>query len=218
MPDPEPDPAVDPRSGADPERLNRNVARGAATRQHLIDVATSLFAARGYEDTSIEAVLARGRGQPRLAVPPLPGQGGAVRGRARDHGERHRPAADRGVRRRGGRGDHAAPRLPGLGAIAGDPVVRQVLLIDAPAVLGWDRWRSLEERHALGLIKALVGLMAEAGDVDPALVDMFSHVVLAAINEIALMIALADDPSRAQRDGAAAIDEVLDRLLGTSGS
>jgi len=38
-------------------------------------------------------------------------------------------------------------------------------------------------------------------------------VILASINEIALMIALADDPERAQRDGAAAIDEVLTRLL-----
>ena len=48
------------------------------------------------------------------------------------------------------------------------------------------------------------------------MVDMFSHVVLAAINEIALMIVLADDPAQAQRDGAAAIDDVLDRSSGTS--
>src|SRR6266536_2500416 len=39
------------------ERVNRNVARGAATREHLLSVATALFAARGYEATSIEAVL-----------------------------------------------------------------------------------------------------------------------------------------------------------------
>ncbi|MGA8372147.1 MAG: helix-turn-helix domain-containing protein, partial [Acidimicrobiales bacterium] len=39
------------------ERTNQNVARGAATRDHLIEVATKLFAERGYEDTSIETVL-----------------------------------------------------------------------------------------------------------------------------------------------------------------
>jgi len=38
-------------------RPNRNVARGEATRGQLIAVATRLFAERGYEDTSIEAVL-----------------------------------------------------------------------------------------------------------------------------------------------------------------
>ena len=34
-----------------------NVARGAATREHLLAMATALFAGRGYEATSIEAVL-----------------------------------------------------------------------------------------------------------------------------------------------------------------
>src|SRR6516165_8355073 len=39
------------------DRPNKNVARGEATRGQLIAVATRLFAERGYEDTSIEAVL-----------------------------------------------------------------------------------------------------------------------------------------------------------------
>ena len=39
------------------DRPNKNVARGEATRGQLIAIATRLFAERGYEDTSIEAVL-----------------------------------------------------------------------------------------------------------------------------------------------------------------
>src|SRR5271156_6425551 len=39
------------------DRVNQNVARGAATREHLLAVATALFAERGYEATSIDAVL-----------------------------------------------------------------------------------------------------------------------------------------------------------------
>ena len=38
--------------------MNKNVERGQATRAHLIDVATRLFAAHGYDGTSITAVLA----------------------------------------------------------------------------------------------------------------------------------------------------------------
>jgi AcrR family transcriptional regulator len=38
--------------------MNKNVERGQATRAHLVDVATQLFAAHGYDGTSIEAVLA----------------------------------------------------------------------------------------------------------------------------------------------------------------
>src|SRR5262245_34882164 len=38
-------------------RVNKNAERGRASREQLVDVATRLFAARGYEATSIEAVL-----------------------------------------------------------------------------------------------------------------------------------------------------------------
>src|ERR1700689_1584800 len=40
-----------------PDRVNQNVARGAANREHLLAVATALFAERGYEATSIDVVL-----------------------------------------------------------------------------------------------------------------------------------------------------------------
>src|SRR5579862_3436694 len=41
-----------------PERVNRNVERGRATRAHVVEVATRLFAAHGYDGTSVEAVQA----------------------------------------------------------------------------------------------------------------------------------------------------------------
>src|SRR3979411_2365431 len=40
------------------ERTNKNVERGRATRAHLIEVATRLFTAHGYDGTAIEAVQA----------------------------------------------------------------------------------------------------------------------------------------------------------------
>src|SRR5260370_40077882 len=43
--------------GAD-RRMNKNVERGQATRAHVIEVATRLFAEHGYDGTSIEAVQA----------------------------------------------------------------------------------------------------------------------------------------------------------------
>ena len=40
------------------ERMNKNVERGRATRAHVIEVATRLFAEHGYDGTSIETVQA----------------------------------------------------------------------------------------------------------------------------------------------------------------
>ena len=71
-------------------------------------------------------------------------------------------------------------------------MIQQILLIDAPSVLGWQRWRALEERHALGLIKGALAAIADQGGLAPELVEVFSHVVLAAIDEIALFVARSD--------------------------
>ena len=40
------------------ERMNKNVERGRATRAHVVEVATRLFAEHGYDGTSIETVQA----------------------------------------------------------------------------------------------------------------------------------------------------------------
>ena len=97
---------------------------------------------------------------------------------------------------------------------AGDPVVRQIMLIDAPAVLGWQRWRELDEQGPLGVIRDCLAYAAETGRIEHRHVDTFAHIVLAAANEVAMMIARADDPAAALTAGESAFAEFLDRLLG----
>src|ERR1700750_1516599 len=131
------------------ERPNKNVARGEATRSQLIAIATRLFAERGYEDTSIEAVLREAGVSRGSLYHHFPGKEGlfeAVAGR--------KPVAAA----RGSDGPVAALRAGSLAWIrlAGDPVVRRILLIDAPSVLGWERWRAMEGHHALGGIRAVL--------------------------------------------------------------
>jgi AcrR family transcriptional regulator len=138
----------------------------------VLAVATRLFAERGYEDTSIEAVLR---------------EAGISRGSLYHH-------------------------FASKEALF-DPVVQRIMLIDAPSVLGWQRWRKLDERHVLGMIRAAVGVAAESGRVPPEMVDMFAHVILGLVNEVALLIARADDPAADSRSGEAAVDEILRRLL-----
>ena len=195
------------------DRPNKNVTRGAATRAQLIDIATRLFASRGYEDTSIEAVLQ---------------EAGVSRGSLYHHfagKEALFEAVLDDVETRVGRqtiaaavgadGPADALRAAFLAWIklAGDPVVQRILLIDAPAVLGWERWRAMEERHALGAIRATLQAIADQGNLRPELVGTLAHVLLAAVNEIALVVARSDDPAAAMSEGADAIDELLRRLL-----
>jgi hypothetical protein len=97
--------------------------------------------------------------------------------------------------------------------VAGDPVVQRIVLIDAPSVLGWERWRAMSERP-LGLIRAVLQAVADDGGLRPDLVEPLAHVLIAAIDEVALFVAQSDDPQAAMRSGSDAIDELLRRLLG----
>jgi AcrR family transcriptional regulator len=195
-------------------RVNKNVERGQATRAHLVDVATRLFAAHGYDGTSVKMVLAESGASRGSLYHHFPGKDAlfwavleevAARvGRQVADAERDAP-------------DPVAELRAGCLAwirLAGDPVVRQTVLIDAPAVLGWQRWRELDEQGSLGWIRAALAYAAEAGSIERRHVDAFAHIVMAAVNEVALMIARADDPAAALGAGESAIAEFLDRLVG----
>jgi AcrR family transcriptional regulator len=199
---------------ADPAgRLNRNVARGEATRGQLIGIATHMFAERGYEDTSIEAVL-REAGVSRGSLYHHFASKEALFEAVAEEVETN-VGAQTVAAASGSAGPVEALRAGFVAWIrlAGDPVVRRILLIDGPSVLGWERWRAMEEKHALGLIRAVLQIIADEGRVRPELVGTLSHVLLASVNEVALLVARSDDKQAAMQAGADAIDELLQRLF-----
>lgn len=197
--------------------MNKNVERGQATRAQLVGVAARLFTERGYDGTSIEAVLTESGVSRGSLYHHFPGkdalfwavlEGVATRvGRQLAEAEKEAPDPV------------AALRIGCLAWIrlAGDPEVRQIALIDAPAVLGWQRWRELDEQGSLGWIRAALAYAAEAGSIERRHVDVFAHIVQASINEVALMIARADDPAAAASAGESAVADFLGRLLSAAG-
>ena len=197
--------------------MNKRVDQGRATREHVVAVATRLFAERGYEATSIDAVLE---------------ESGVSRGSLYHHfaskealfeatfAAVETKIGEETVAAVAGTTDPTAALRAGCLAwirLAGDPVVQRIVLIDAPAVLGWERWREMEEQYALGLLKAAMQAEANEGRVRADLVDVFAHMLLATMNELALLIARADDQDSAQRIAVDAVDELLRRLLGIPG-
>jgi AcrR family transcriptional regulator len=194
--------------------MNKNVERGQATRAHLVDVATRLFAAHGYEGTSIKSVLAEAGVSRGSLYHHFPGKDALFW--AVLEGVATRVAAQLADAERDAPDPVAALRAGCLEWIrlAGDPVVRQTVLIDAPAVLGWQRWRELDEQGSLGFIRDAIAYAAEAGSLDLGHVDAFAHIVMAAINEVAQLVARMDDPAAALAAAESAVAEFLDRLLG----
>jgi AcrR family transcriptional regulator len=186
--------------------MNLKAERGAATRNQLLTIATRLFAEHGYEGSSIEAVLK---------------ESGLSRGALYHHYagkdalfEAVAEATEAAV------GVKIIEAIEGLTdpiealktatlawiRLAGDPVIQRILLIDAPSVLGWEKWRAMEERYAFGGLKAV---LRATGAVPEEFADLHAHMLLAAINECALLVSRGGDPEKAE----AAVEEFLNRLL-----
>jgi AcrR family transcriptional regulator len=194
--------------------MNKNVERGRATRAHLVDVATRLFAAHGYDGTSIETVLAESGVSRGSLYHHFAGKDALFWAVLEDIAARAgRQLADA---ERDAPDPVAALRIGCLVWIrlAGDQAFAQTVLIDAPAVLGWQRWRELDEQNSLGHFRAALAYAAGTGSIEARHVDTFAHIVMATINEVALMIARAEDPAAALSAGESAVAEFLDRLLG----
>jgi AcrR family transcriptional regulator len=83
--------------------------------------------------------------------------------------------------------------------------VIQIALTDAPAVLGWQKWRDIEAAHGLGLITRQLQALSSQGLLVPAPVPVLAQLVLSAVIEAALLIANADDPGTAREEGGQAL-------------
>ncbi|RAV02929.1 TetR/AcrR family transcriptional regulator [Mycolicibacter senuensis] len=93
------------------------------------------------------------------------------------------------------------------------PHVQRILLIDGPAVLGWARWRELENRYGVGALRMMLERAIDEGELTAGLpVAVLAHILLVAANETALFVANATDQRGARDEGAKALNALLDGL------
>ncbi|HEX3787123.1 MAG TPA: helix-turn-helix domain-containing protein [Pseudonocardiaceae bacterium] len=79
-----------------------------------------------------------------------------------------------------------------LTACERDEVVR-IGLTDAPAVLGWDTWRAIENEHGLGLLTEMLESGMRDGLLIAQPVRVLAQLILSAVIEGALLVASAED-------------------------
>lgn len=194
-------------------RVDGRIERGASTRARLIEMARERFGRHGYDRTSIEAILQ---------------DSGIARGALYHHFDTKETlfdaVLDQVVGDIAGQVAEAARAAPdpagalhaGCGRwlqLAQDPAIRQIVLVDAPAVVGWRRWRQLDEQHTLGAVRASLHRLANAGQIPTVDVDVLANMILAAVNEAAMLIVSSDDPTRALQQAQHAVRTLIDRLV-----
>ncbi len=193
----------------------KRAAQGRATRGQLIEVATRLFAEHGYEGTSIEAVLSAAGVSRGALYHHFAGKEALFEAVVAAVSDQVTAELAETIQ------DSADPvdalRTAALAWIdlAADPVIQRVVLVDAPSVLGWDRWRAMDDGRTLGALRAMLQAVSDSdgGRLPSELVGPFSHMILAALDEIVLVVARSPDSAAAVAEGRMAVEALLDRLL-----
>ena len=85
-------------------------------------------------------------------------------------------------------------------------------LVDAPAVLGWQAWREVSARYALGTVRAALRAAITAGAVPDGPVDPLAQILLASVEEAALVVARAEDQEAARATVGAAVGRLVEGL------
>jgi AcrR family transcriptional regulator len=90
--------------------------------------------------------------------------------------------------------------------------VQQIALLDAPAVLGWEEWREINARYALGLIEGVLRHGMETGSIREQPARPLAHALIGALDEVAMLVARSDDPEATRAEVGATLTGMLEGL------
>jgi len=189
--------------------------RSAATTKAILQAARALFARHGYAEVSIDQIAQRA---------------GYAKGAFYHHFSSKQELFEQvldGIQAQlallVARRAQRAPAAPLPRALARNildylegaihPNVRRILLIDGPMVLGWKRWREIDDKHFADVVRAgVVRLMSE--EAGAAEIASATRLMLGAITEAALSSGMAEDPAQLAVQHCASFELLLAGLQG----
>lgn len=93
-----------------------------------------------------------------------------------------------------------------------DPEVRQIALLDAPAVLGWRRWSEIDAQHGTRSLRAGIDACLQARVLVRVDGSALTRLLAGALNDVALQLAAAQDARAERRKIGAALRALLQGL------
>jgi AcrR family transcriptional regulator len=186
--------------------------RSATTREAIVAAATRLFAERGYEATGIDEV-ARAAGVSKGALYHHYSDKADVLAAVYEDVETK--LVERLVAVASRETDPLEAVRAGAHAFLDacvDPVTRQIVLVDAPVGLGWERWRSIGSRYGFGLLLAGLQAAADAGQIAGDHLEERARLLLAALIEASLLMSASDTPRKTRAAIGVALDDLIDGM------
>ncbi|OBZ13192.1 TetR/AcrR family transcriptional regulator [Bacillus sp. FJAT-26390] len=169
--------------------MRRNKKDTAETIQRLLEVARQHFTAHGYADCSLEEI-AKTAEVTRGAVYH---HFGSKKGLFKEVLELVQREVARRLEAEAARSDDLWEQLyvgcRAFMTVATEPENRRIMLIDGPAVLGWEEWRLMDEQQSMRQLYEQLELMQQQGYLKDIRLAAATHLLSGALNEAALWLA-----------------------------
>ena len=179
------------------ERVDKRVENGRKTTIKLLKIARRMFSKRGYGDTSMEEIVQKANVTRGALYHHFSGKKGLF---VRVFEDALTDVVKRVEKPQGEDLNTWEKLLASTHAYLNaciDPELQQIILIDAPAILGWDVWRRVDEEKSLHILKGLLTKLMEEEVIESMPVDALAHIISGAVNESVLWIAQSEDPQKA---------------------
>ena len=192
----------------------RQIDRSAATIADILAAARKLFASAGFEATSIDGIAAKA---------------GVAKGAVYHHFDSKEEIFTRVLE--DVQAEIAALPVPATTRAMADPLDmiaaetlryllaatepsrKRILLIDGPAVIGWRKWREIDDRFFGAGAKSAMTIVLGSG-APPREIDAVTHLVMGAVMEACLVCATAPEPKKAARELSSGLRKMLEGLRG----
>lgn len=86
----------------------------------------------------------------------------------------------------------------------------RIVLIDGPAVLGWQTFREIDQENSMNLLQEQIEFMQERKELKKVPVAALTHILSGAINEASLWVAEQKNREEALKEAMVAIEGMLE--------
>jgi len=197
-------------NGPSNDQRTRREEYAEATRQALLAAGREIFAQEGYQAAGIEAISRASR---------------VTRGAFYHHFEDKKALFDAvvvslqseaaaRVQETSKRKTKIWERLyTGIDAyldVSIEPAYAQIVIREAPVVLGNARFAEIEEKYPMALLKATLKVLKREGELVFDDIDLLGHMLDAVICELSIMLPTSSDPKKTRARGRKIIEGMLD--------
>jgi AcrR family transcriptional regulator len=179
--------------------VSRRQQYSASTKKALVKAAETLFTSGGYAATSLDAIVADAKVTKGALYHHYSGKQALFEAVFADVEERAARRIERAVRNVQDPWEKSQEGLRAFLDVLRDPTYRRVVVLEGPAVLGYERFREQEERSTFAIVVNIVRDVLSAGtwELDDEMLETFSRIFFGALSSAGEAVSDSVDPAAA---------------------